>query len=233
MRVGSLCTGIRGAELALEMMGLEPDIQWYSEVDKDACKLLADALPDVPNLGDLKAVDWEQVAPIDALTAGFPCQPFSTAGKREGVDDDRHLWPHIAAGPIRVLRPRYVFLENVAAFIPLGLGLVLADLALLGYDARWTCLRASDVGACHGRNRFFLVAHTLRPGGRQDSRPARQHEAEHAGGGSLHCDQPFGDGEAVGSGRTDGQRTAADAHQGRRGMGSYGGGFDELRHHAH
>ena len=225
MRVGSLCTGILGAELAFSMMGLKPDLRWYSEIDKDACKLLAARVPGVPNLGDLKVVDWSAVEPIDALVAGFPCQPFSSAGKREGVEDERHLWPYIAAGPIRTLRPGFVFLENVAAFIPLGLGLVLGDLADLGYDARWTCLRASDVGACHGRNRFFLVAtDTLRPGGREDAGAVRRHEAEHGGEGSLNRDQPLGDGEAIGSAGTDGQRTPPDPDQGRRGVGSHGGG---------
>ena len=158
MRVGSLCTGILGAELALSMMGLEPELQWYAEIDKHACKVLERHAPGVPNLGDFTKTDWATVEPVEALTAGFPCQPFSTAGARKGTEDERHLWPHIAAGPIRSLRPRFVFLENVAAFIPLGLGIVLGDLADLGYDARWTCLRASDVGACHGRNRFFLIA---------------------------------------------------------------------------
>ena len=93
MKVGSLCTGIMGAELAFSMMGLEPELVWYSEIDPHACQILNARAPGVPNLGDLKAVEWERVEPVDVLVAGYPCQPFSNAGLRKGVDDERHLWP--------------------------------------------------------------------------------------------------------------------------------------------
>jgi DNA (cytosine-5)-methyltransferase 1 len=155
---GSLCTGILGAELALEMMGLDPDLLWYSEIDKDACKILAKRVPGVPNLGDLKLIEWERVEPVDVLTAGYPCQPFSTAGKRKGTDDPRHLWPWICDA-IRVLRPRITLLENVGTHLSLGFDTVLSDLASIGFDARWTTFRAADVGACHARNRLFIVAY--------------------------------------------------------------------------
>jgi DNA (cytosine-5)-methyltransferase 1 len=157
MRVGSLCTGIGGAEMALAMMGLEAEVVWYAEYDPKASQLLADKMPDVPNLGDITKIDWTSLEPVDAITAGYPCQPFSTAGKRQGVDDERHLWPYIADA-LRVLRPRYAFLENVSAHLGLGFDAVLSDLASLGFDAEWTTLRASDVGACHQRDRLFIVA---------------------------------------------------------------------------
>ena len=224
MKVGSLCTGILGAELALTMMGLEPDLRWYSEIDPHACKVLARRVPDVPNLGDLKVIEWERVEPVDALVAGYPCQPFSHAGNRKGTDDPRHLWPWIACA-LRVLRPRYAFFENVAAHLGLGFDEVLSDLAAIGFDAEWTTLRASDVGACHQRDRLFIVAtDTLQPGGRKDTGAARRHEAEHGGGGSVDRDEPLGNGEAIGSARPDGQRTTPDPDQGRRSMGSHGGG---------
>ena len=85
-----------------------------------------------------------------------PCQPFSAAGKCKGTADDRHIWPHIA-NAIRILRPGYVFLENVPGHLSLGFGDVLGDLAEIGYDAQWTSLRASDVGACHRRERVFIL----------------------------------------------------------------------------
>jgi DNA (cytosine-5)-methyltransferase 1 len=157
VKVGSLCTGILGAELAFTMMGLEPDLRWYSEIDPHARKVLARRVPDVPNLGDLKVIEWESVEPVDALVAGYPCQPFSHAGNRKGTDDPRHLWPWIACA-LRVLRPRYAFFENVAAHLGLGFDEVLSDLAAFGFDAEWTTLRASDVGACHQRDRLFIVA---------------------------------------------------------------------------
>ena len=181
--VGSLCTGILGAELALDLMGLEPDLRWYSEIDKDACKLLAQRHPDVPNLGDLKLIEWERCEPVDVLTAGYPCQPFSTAGNRKGTDDPRHLWPWIACA-LRVLRPRFALFENVAAHLGLGFDAVLSDLAALGFDAEWATLRASDVGACHGRNRVFLAAHPEGAGGGMG--PGRLHDRGRpagAGGG--------------------------------------------------
>jgi len=152
MNIGSLCTGYGGLDMAID-----GDTVWVSDIDKHAAKLLAHRFPTVPNLGDLTAVDWESVEPVDILTAGYPCQPFSHAGKREGQNDDRHIWPHIA-NAIRVLRPGHVFLENVAGHLSLGFGDVLADLAQVGYDARWVCVRASDVGAPHRRERLFILA---------------------------------------------------------------------------
>lgn len=152
MNIGSLCTGYGGLDMALD-----GDTVWVSDIDKHAAKLLAHRFPTVPNLGDLTAVDWEAVEPVDIITAGYPCQPFSHAGKREGQNDERHIWPHIA-NAIRVLRPGYVFLENVAGHLSLGLGDVLADLAKAGYDTEWVCVRASDVGAPHRRERLFILA---------------------------------------------------------------------------
>jgi len=152
VKIGSLCTGYGGLDMALN-----GDTVWVSDIDKHAAKLLAHRFPTVPNLGDLTAVDWEAVEPVDIITAGYPCQPFSHAGKREGQNDERHIWPHIA-NAIRVLRPGHVFLENVAGHLSLGLGDVLADLAEAGFDAEWTTVRASDVGAPHRRERLFILA---------------------------------------------------------------------------
>jgi DNA (cytosine-5)-methyltransferase 1 len=169
MRVGSLCTGIGGAELALEAMGLEPELMWYAEIDPAACQVLEARWPGVLNLGDItrfEFVPMPPVAPIDVLTAGYPCQPFSTAGKRKGTDDPRHLWPHVFDA-IRVLRPRIAFLENVAGHLSLGFDVVLGDLASIGFDAEWATLRASDVGACHGRDRLWIVATNPQRGGVQ------------------------------------------------------------------
>ena len=152
MKIGSLCTGYGGLDMALD-----GETVWVSDIDKHARTLLAHRFPDIPNLGDLTAIDWETVDSVDVLTAGYPCQPFSYAGKREGLNDDRHIWPHIADA-VRVLRPRYAVFENVAGHISLGLATVLADLAALGFDAEWATVRASDVGAPHRRERLFIVA---------------------------------------------------------------------------
>jgi DNA (cytosine-5)-methyltransferase 1 len=155
--IGSLCTGYGGLDLAAEQL-TGGRTAWVADVMPAASRLLAYRYPDVPNLGDFVGYDWSTVAPIDVLTAGWPCQPFSLAGKRKGADDARAIWPAVARA-VRHLRPGLVLLENVAAIIPAGeLARAVGDLAAFGYDAQWECLRASDVGAPHGRNRCFIAA---------------------------------------------------------------------------
>ncbi|MDN3024849.1 DNA cytosine methyltransferase [Streptomyces sp. S.PB5] len=161
----SLCTGSGALDLAVEAVTGLPTVL-VGEKDPAASRLLAARLPDARNLGDITAVDWPALAASvprpAALTAGFPCQDISNAGPRGGIAGDRSgLWKTIAHGAIRHLRPRLVFLENVAALRSRGLDVVAADLAALGYDARWMCLRAGDpeVGACHRRDRWFAVAY--------------------------------------------------------------------------
>lgn len=148
--------GYGGGELALASV-LDLDLAWYAEVDPDCSGLLAHRWPDVPNLGDLTAIAWDEVEPVDVLTAGYPCQPFSQAGARQGEDDERHLWPAIAHG-LSILRPPFVFLENVRGHLTLGFDRVLADLDELGYSVEWSLLAAADVGACHGRTRLWVAA---------------------------------------------------------------------------
>lgn len=160
MKIGSLCSGAGALEIGLcDALGEDPiaSVIWHAEVDEAASLVLESRWPSVPNLGDIKTVNWEQVERVDWITAGYPCQPFSSAGRRGGEDDPRHLWPFVAAA-IRVLRPGSVLLENVAGHLSLGFGVVLGDLAEIGYDARWVCLPASGVGAPHKRERVFILA---------------------------------------------------------------------------
>ncbi|WP_301124544.1 DNA cytosine methyltransferase [Streptomyces cacaoi] len=160
----SLCTGSAALDLAVEAVtGLPVGV--VADRDPAASRLLAARLPHATNLGDITAVDWAEVAtglPRPAvLTAGFPCQDISNAGPRKGIAGDRSgLWTTIVEA-VRHLRPRRLFLENVAAIRSRGLDVVARDLAALGYDARWMCLRAGDpdVGAPHRRDRWFAVAH--------------------------------------------------------------------------
>ena len=157
MRIGSLFSGYGGLDLAAQQY-FGGDLTWYSEIEPAACQILAAHHPIVPNLGDITAVDWATVEPIDVLTGGYPCQPFSHAGKRKGSSDERHLWPFVAVA-IDALRPRVVVLENVRGHLSLGFGDVIAELSRLGYDAGWGVVRASDAGAPHGRARIFIVAY--------------------------------------------------------------------------
>lgn len=157
-RIGSTFSGYGGLDLAVTDV-LGGDVVWHCEQDPAASAVLAHHWPAVPNLGDITAVDWSAVEPVDILTGGFPCQDISFAGQGAGIEGARSgLWRYLADA-IRVLRPRLVVLENVAAVLVRGLDRVQSDLAGLGYDVRWTCLRASDVGAPHRRRRWFAVAY--------------------------------------------------------------------------
>lgn len=155
--IGSLFSGVGGLDLAAESLGLGP-VAWHVENDPDASRVLAARWPGVPNLGDVQAVDWGAVQPVDVLTAGFPCTDISQAGKRAGIEEGRRsgLWREVVRA-VRDLGPRLLLVENVAALLVRGLDRVLADLAALGWDAEWCCLRASDLGPCHRRDRLFLV----------------------------------------------------------------------------
>lgn len=162
-RLGSLCTGYGGLDLGAELALGPLEHVWHAEIDPDASKVLAAHWPDVPNLGDLTAVDWSQVEPVDVLTAGFPCQPVSSAGQRKGVDDERWLWDDIAAAIGRMdPRPRLLVLENVPGLLTANRGhamaRVICGLAALGYVGRYRVVSAADVGAAHRRERVFVVA---------------------------------------------------------------------------
>ena len=135
--------------------GAEP--AWFCEWDDAPSRVLAHHWPAVPNFRDVTQIDWGSVPRVDILTGGYPCQPFSQAGQRKGTTDDRHLWPYVRDA-IRVLRPRFVFLENVAGHRSMGFGDVLGDMAEAGLRVRWTSVRASDVGAPHHRERVFILA---------------------------------------------------------------------------
>jgi DNA (cytosine-5)-methyltransferase 1 len=112
-----------------------------------------------PLWNDLKTFPYESFhGLVDILIAGYPCQPFSSAGKRAGKEDPRHLWPWIADG-IRLLQPRMCFFENVEGHISLGLSTVISDLEELGYKSSFGIFSASEVGAVHQRKRVFIMAH--------------------------------------------------------------------------
>ncbi|MFS4104916.1 DNA cytosine methyltransferase [Streptomyces sp. PD-S100-1] len=162
-RLLALCAGYGGLETALST-GIGGRVTAYAENDPYAAAVFAAHHPGAPNLGDITAVDWEHVRDVyapDVIGAGFPCRNISNAGRRDGIHGQwSRVWTNVAEA-VGVVRPRYVFLENVAALRSRGLDVVAADLAALGYDARWTCLRAGDpeVGAPHQRDRWFAVAY--------------------------------------------------------------------------
>lgn len=159
-RIGSLFSGYGGLDLAVQSV-LGGEVAWHVEFDKSPAKVLSHHWPQVPNLGDVTTINWDEVPRVDVLTGGYPCQPFSHAGKRKGTKDERHLWPYVCDA-IRALGPSLVVLENVRGHLTLGFDTVLADLADMGWSAEWGVVRASDAGACHQRARLFIVAYPER-----------------------------------------------------------------------
>lgn len=183
MRIGSMFSGYGGLDLAaLAVFGPDAEMAWHAEIHPAACAVLAAHWPHTPNLGDVTAIDWTTVPPVDVLTAGFPCQDVSAAGRRAGLAAHTRtgLWSHVVTA-IEHLRPRYVLAENVRGLLnarahravepgsdgvgddgprPVlrAAGAVLGDLADLRYDAEWTVVAASAVGACHRRERIFILA---------------------------------------------------------------------------
>lgn len=155
MKIGSLCSGYGGLDMAVEAY-FDAETVWMCDNDKYASIVIKERWG-LPNLGNLKEVDWTTVEQIDILTAGYPCQPFSNAGLRKGANDERHIWPNIKE-IISGLRPRIVILENVRGHLTLGFKEVVKELTQMGYDTRWSIVRASDVGAPHRRERLFIVA---------------------------------------------------------------------------
>ncbi|MEV6236785.1 DNA cytosine methyltransferase [Lentzea sp. NPDC051838] len=161
LTVGSLCTGYGGLDLGLLAAVGRGRIAWVADPDPHVRRILSARVPGVPNLGDVRSIDWATVEPVDAVTAGFPCQDISAAGRRAGIEKGERsgIWSDIVAG-VRVLQPTLLVVENVAAlrWRNGGLDRVLGDLAETGYDALWRSVRAAEVGCAHRRERVFLLA---------------------------------------------------------------------------
>ena len=156
LTVGSLFSGIGGLDLGLERAGME--VIWQSEIDPYCNKVLKKHWPEVINHGNIKDIDWGTVQRPDIVCGGYPCQPFSTAGKRNGTDDPRHLWPWVRDA-ISALQPKYAIMENVRGHLSMGGLQVIGELADIGYDAEWRLVSAAGVGAPHRRERIIIVAY--------------------------------------------------------------------------
>lgn len=162
MNVLSLFAGVGGLELGLEQSGMTTVGQ--VELDPFCRRILAKHWPEVPRHDDVRtaAVWWQARSRprVDVVCGGFPCQPFSFAGFQRGVDDERWMWPAME-DVVRAVRPRYVLVENVAGLVRdrVAFGIVLADLAALGFDAEWSVLHASEFGAPTPRERVYLLAY--------------------------------------------------------------------------
>ena len=152
---GSLFSGIGGLDLGLEWAGIRTI--WQAETNGYAARVLRKNFPGVPNLWDVSRVDWSRVERPDVVFGGFPCQPVSQAGLRQGQEDTRWLWPEFKRC-LAELRPQFAIMENVPGLLSQGFGDVIGDLAELGYAAEWGRIPAAAVGAPHLRWRVFIVA---------------------------------------------------------------------------
>lgn len=162
----SLFSGAGGGLLASKYL-LDWNTIGYVEYEKYPQQIIKQRISDgvldaAPIFGDIRAFIKEGYAEaykgmVDVITAGFPCQPFSTSGKERAQDDSRNMWPETIKC-IRIVRPKYALLENVANLLSHKyIRRIFADVAESGYDARWRLLSASEVGASHFRNRLWIL----------------------------------------------------------------------------
>tara|TARA_R100001460_G_scaffold36566_1_gene70162 strand:- start:987 stop:1967 length:981 start_codon:yes stop_codon:yes gene_type:complete len=154
---GSLFSGIGGIDLGFEMAGIET--AWTCEIDDWCNELLQKRFPNATHYRDVQKIGKDNLEPVDIISGGFPCQDISTAGKGAGLDGKRsglwfEMWRIICE-----LRPRWVFIENVANLANKGGERVLHDLAEAGYDAEWQVISARDVGGRHLRKRIWIIAY--------------------------------------------------------------------------
>lgn len=214
----SLCSGIGGLDLAAEWAGFRTVAQ--CEIDDYASKVLAKNFKGVPNLHDIRTVTVGRVAElgiapgtITVISAGFPCQPYSLAGKGKGDSDERDLWGEVAR-VLGELRPKWFVGENTPGLFAREnqryFRRVLNDLTALGYNVGWGIWGACDVGAPHKRDRVFIVAHSNgkrrnihKQNGRAACEPLGKSETEALSGAGCLFGEVF------------------DAHGGRRGTNAF------------
>ena len=181
MKVLDLFSGIGGFSLGLERAGMETVA--FCEIEEYPRKVLAKHWPDVPIYDDVRTLTGDRLRAdgiaVDVICGGYPCQPFSTAGKRGGDKDDRHLWPEYLR-LIQEIRPSWIIGENVAGHISMGLDRVLSDLENEDYAWEPFVIPACAVDAKHRRDRLWIVANTLKHGGRPNAgaRPRTEEEPE-------------------------------------------------------
>ena len=236
MLAGSLFSDIGGLDLAVEAVTGARTV-WQVERDEWCRGVLAQHWPEAQRFDDVCSVG-EELERVDIIAGGFPCQDVSLAGKRAGLAGERSgLWSEFAR-IVRVVRPRFVLVENVAGLLSMEFGQVLGDLAALGFDAEWGVFRASDAGAPHRRERVFILAVA-------DASGVDGERVERRGGGSRRpvwtagvcgCGEAVADAECGhaqrrrGAGVMDGARgvTQSEGHERQRGGDAARGGGEAV-----
>ncbi len=162
MKSIELFAGIGGISLAAEWAGIETVA--FCEREPFCQKVLKKHWPNVPIFEDVRTLNKQtlqdrgiDVGTVDVISGGFPCQPYSIAGKRKGTEDDRDLWPEMFR-IIEEIKPCWVVGENVANFARMELDRTLSDLESIGYETQAFIIPACAVGAIHRRDRTFIVA---------------------------------------------------------------------------
>lgn len=214
----SLFTGIGGLDLAAEWAGFKTvgQCEWADY----PTKVLEKHWPDVPRWRDIRTLNAESfyektgLRTVDVVSGGFPCQPFSVAGKRQGKDDDRYLWPEMLR-VIREIQPAFIVGENVAGIVRLALDTVLSDLESEGYAGQAFIVPACGVDAPHRRDRVCILAHAIDGSGAMRRHRELQNAAGNAGCGNHHGGRTAAtvpgerrENESRASGMADGLRTA-------------------------
>jgi DNA (cytosine-5)-methyltransferase 1 len=157
MKVGSLFSGGGLGDFGFMAAGME--IAWQCEIDEYCQKILELRYPESKKYRDIKALKGSEIEKVDIITGGFPCQPFSVAGKQKGKEDNRYLWPEMLR-VIKECRPRWVVGENVPGIINLALDTVCTDLEAEGYEVWPIVFPSHALGARHKRDRLWIVAYS-------------------------------------------------------------------------
>ena len=210
--VVAFCAGYGGIERGLDLAGVEHRVVAYVEIEAFAIanlvsKMEAGLLPPAPIYTDIKTFPSHLFrGKVSILTGGYPCQPFSAAGKRKGTDDPRHLWPHIRRH-IEAIRPIQCFFENVEGHVSLGLSTVVSDLEEDGYRAAWGIFSAREVDAPHQRKRVYILANSDNTRLRQSKQANETQSSKRLDSGSVsqrknlaYTDSALGTGGSIPSG---------------------------------
>jgi DNA (cytosine-5)-methyltransferase 1 len=225
MKVLDLFSGIGGFSVGLEKAGFKTVA--FCEIEPYCQAVLRKHWPDTPIYNDVRSLTGEQLRADglvpDVIVGGYPCQPFSVAGKQRGAEDDRHLWPEVYR-LVADIRPSWCIFENVAGHIKLGLDEVLSDLEAEGYAARPFVIPACGVDAPHRRDRVWIVANTKvgdAGGTPEQNRRANEEIQERNDGGELGepsqvCTANVGDTQRSGQPGDDGRRSGQEPTDGRK-----------------